>query len=843
MNHLSVLSRLTLLSALLAIPSISLGQASSTPAGISQESWSAIKAVHEADLHQVKRTESGHQAHNPGQDWSTEFDGEGFVVQPGGFDWTWGLQLMSFGFEGEVVAVEREAKASAEGNRMTYDWTSNVQEWYINDRRGLEHGYTVQSQPAKGSRDGAPLTFTLNVRGNLSAQVQADGQGVWFLDAKGVAAVTYSGLHVHDALGIDQPARIESSGESIRFVVDDSNAQYPLTIDPTAQQAYLKASNTDAGDKFGWAIAASGDLVVIGAPEEDSLATGVDGNQSDNSGIDCGAAYIFRRVGNSWVQEAYLKASNTDDYDEFGYSVGISGNRVVIGASGEASGSLGVNGNQSDNGRWASGAAYVFVESNGVWSQEAYLKASNTAFLDVFGFSVAISGDLIVVGARNEGSASTGVNGNQADNSAARAGAAYVFRLTTGSWAQEAYLKASNTDAEDRFGGAIAVSDGLVVVGSAYEDSASTGINGIQSDNSASNSGAVYVYRSVAGVWSQEAYIKASNAELEDWFGYSVAAADGQIITSAVFEDSNATGAGGNQADNSILQSGAAYIFAENAGTWIQTAYLKASNPDMTDNFGRTVGISGSRAVVGSHVESSSAPGINPGGFDNNTGQSGSAYLFEQAGGVWNINTQITASNPGAYDRFGTTAAISGDLLVIGAPGEASSSTGIGGDQSDDSASSAGAAYVFNLDAPVATFCEPTAANSVGLHGQISMTGSLLVGDNAFSLHVDGLPQNQTGYFVNSQSMGYLHVVAGSQGSLCVGLGNSPLGRHNRSHEIRNTGAAGAFGLTLDLTDIPTASGARAVIAGETWNFQAWYRDMNPNQTSNFSNGLAVQFE
>ncbi|MBN1537194.1 MAG: FG-GAP repeat protein, partial [Anaerolineales bacterium] len=142
----------------------------------------------------------------------------------------------------------------------------------------------------------------------------------------------------------------------------------------------------------------------------------------------------------------------------------------------------------------ASGAAYVFVRSNGDWSQQAYLKASNTGANDTFGESVAISGDTVVVGARNEDSSATGVDGDQTDNSASNAGAAYVFVRSNGDWSQQAYLKASNTEADDRFGERVSISGDTVVVGAYFEDSSATGVNGDQTDSSASNAGAVYLF-------------------------------------------------------------------------------------------------------------------------------------------------------------------------------------------------------------------------------------------------------------------------------------------------------------------------------------------------------------
>ena len=165
------------------------------------------------------------------------------------------------------------------------------------------------------------------------------------------------------------------------------------------QQAYLKASNTGTGDLFGYSVAVSGDTVVVGAVQESSNATGVNGNQSDNSALNSGAAYVFVRSGTNWSQQAYLKASNTGAGDTFGCSVAVSGDTVVVGAPNEDSNATGVNGNQSNNSATDSGAAYVFVRSGTNWTQQAYLKASNTGTDDNFGVSAAVSGDTVVVGA------------------------------------------------------------------------------------------------------------------------------------------------------------------------------------------------------------------------------------------------------------------------------------------------------------------------------------------------------------------------------------------------------------------------------------------------------------
>ena len=240
----------------------------------------------------------------------------------------------------------------------------------------------------------------------------------------------------------------------------------------------------------------------MGAHGESSAATGINGNQVDNSAPDAGAVYVFTRSGSTWSQQTYLKASNTNAGDQFGrLALSADGSTLAVGAWSEDSSATGINGNQADNGASGAGAVYVFTRSGTTWSQQAYIKASNSDVSDVgdtFGWSVALSADgsTLAVGAYGESSAATGINGNQVDNSAPDAGAVYVFTRSGSTWNQQTYLKASNTNANDWFGQGVALSaDGsTLAVGAWDEASAATGINGNQADNSAPEAGAVYVY-------------------------------------------------------------------------------------------------------------------------------------------------------------------------------------------------------------------------------------------------------------------------------------------------------------------------------------------------------------
>ena len=496
-----------------------------------------------------------------------------------------------------------------------------------------------------------------------------------------------------EALGFDEPSDAASSDAALSAI---------------AQQAYVKASNTGAGDSFGESVAlsADGSTLAVGANGEASAATGIDGNQADNSAVQAGAAYVFTRSGTTWSQQAYVKASNPGTGDFFGFSVALSGDgaTLAVGAYQESSAATGIDGNQADNSAPDAGAVYVFTRSGTTWSQEAYVKASNTGAGDCFGESVALSADgsRLVVGAYQEASAATGINGDQADTSAPSAGAVYVYTRSGTTWTQQAYVKASNTDAGDDFGFSVALSaDGATLaVGASEEASAATGIDGNQADNSTTNAGAVYVFARSGTTWSQQAYVKASNAGTEDFFGYSVAvSADGSTLAvSASSEFSAATGIDGNQADKSAPHAGAAYVFTRSGSTWSQEAYVKASNTEAGFLFGGSVALSadGSTLVAGAVQEPSAATGIDGNQADHSTVQAGAVYVFTRSG-TWSQEAYVKASNTGVYDEYGTSVALSSDAstLAVGARGEYSAATGIDGSQADNTAISAGAVYVY----------------------------------------------------------------------------------------------------------------------------------------------------
>ena len=694
------------------------------PDRLSSSDWSSIRAAFAAGRHAAAVIVGGHRADNPGQQWSTRFDGRGFTTDPDAGGWSWGLELERWGFAGQERSVAEPPRVRAEGPRVSYDWAGDLTEWYVNDTRGLEHGYTVHRRP-QGADGSGPLAFTLSVRGGLRPEVLPGGRGLRFLDRQGAAALTYTGLTGFDADGRELCAGFEASPGRVRILIDESGARYPLTIDPLAQQAYLKASNTNVLDNFGFAVSVSGDTAVVGAPSESSQATGVNGDQGNNEGIQAGAAYVFVRNGSTWSQEAYLKASNTGNNHVFGYSVAVSGDTIVVGGPGEMSLGTGVNGNQDNFGAQGSGAAYVFVRNGSTWSQEAYFKASNADAEDQFGISVAVSGDTVVVGAPQESSGATGVDGDQSDDDKQWAGAAYVFVRNGTTWSQEAYLKASNTDFFDRFGSAVALSNDTLVVGSPEEDSAATGVNGDQNNEGIPFSGAAYVFVRSGTNWSQAAYLKASNPDVNDFFGTSLSISGDTVVIGAGGEDSNATGVNGDQTNDDIQRAGAAYVFVRNGTAWSQEAYLKASNTDSPgDGFGEAVSVSGDTIVVGAFNESSNATGVN-GDEDNDAAtSSGAAYVFSRSGTTWSQAAYLKASNTGPGDHFGSAVALAGGTVVVGARAERSDATGVNGDGNNDNAPHSGAAYVLET-APtqVSAYCTGK-LNSAGCVPTMGWSGS-----------------------------------------------------------------------------------------------------------------------
>jgi hypothetical protein len=386
-----------------------------------------------------------------------------------------------------------------------------------------------------------------------------------------------------------------------------------------------------AEDAFGRAVAIDGSTAVVGAPFD------------DDRGLNSGSVYLFQRDQgglNGWGQAGKLTVPDGNVGDEFGIAVSVSGDHLVVGA--QRSNIAGTN----------RGAAYVYRRAQpgaGPWTQAAALTASDANFQDLFGAAVAVSGDWIVVGAKED------------DDRGAQSGSAYVFGRNAGgtdNWGQVAKLTASDGAANDLFGGAVAIFGDFIVVG------AEAG------DGLVANSGAAYVFARNAGGtnnWGQVAKLTANDGALNDSFGISVAIHGDRVLV------------GANKDDAPLADSGSAYIFERNAGGaghWGQVAKLVAQDPAVGDQFGISVSLWEDRALVGAH-------------FEDDAGQeSGAAYVFwrhENGAGAWGQVAKIGAGDGAADDRFGFSLSLTDDLALIGAF------------KNDPRGMDSGSAYVFGL--------------------------------------------------------------------------------------------------------------------------------------------------
>jgi hypothetical protein len=503
-------------------------------------------------------------------------------------------------------------------------------------------------------------------------------------------------------------AACDADGDGSGGDVDPDNGDpcVPSTLVAAcdAVEVFLKASNTGVDDQFGYSVSVSADgkVLAVGAIWEDSSGIGV-GTTPDEGASKSGAVYVYTRSGGNWIFEAFLKASNTGANDQFGRSVSLSadGNTLAVGALYEDSSGTGV-GSTPDEGASDSGAVYVYTRSGGNWIVEAFLKASNTGADDQFGSSVSLSanGNTLAVGADLEASSGTGV-GSTPDEGAFGSGAVYVYTRSGGIWIFEAFLKASNAGALDYFGYSVSLSaDGnTLAVGANNEASSGTGV-GSTPDEGTQDSGAVYVYTRSGGAWTFEAFLKASNTGVFDYFGYSVSlSADGNTLAvGAILEDSSGTGVGSTP-DEGASGSGAVYVYTRSGGNWVFEAFVKASNTGVNDQFGRSVSLSadGNTLAVSALSEDSSGTGVGS-TPDEGASDSGAVYVYTRSGGAWIFEDFVKAGNTGASDKFGSAVSLSadGNTLAVGADFEASSGTGVGSTP-DEGASDSGAVYVYRL--------------------------------------------------------------------------------------------------------------------------------------------------
>ncbi|NEO97557.1 MAG: hypothetical protein F6K58_02360 [Symploca sp. SIO2E9] len=380
------------------------------------------------------------------------------------------------------------------------------------------------------------------------------------------------------------------------------------------QTQKIQASDKEASDYFGYSVAISGEWAIVGAYKEDT------------GGQNAGAAYIFHYQNGQWEETQKLLASDKEADDFFGRSVAISGEWAIVGAY------------EEDTGGQNAGAAYIFHYQNGQWEETQKLLASDNEADDLFGSSVAISGEWAIVGAYEE------------DTGGQNAGAAYIFHYQNGQWEETQKLLASDKETNDNFGYSVAISGDRAIVGAFVEDTGGQ------------NAGAAYIFHYQNGQWEETQKLLASDNKASDYFGYSVAISGDRAIVGAFAEGTGVAG------------GGAAYIFHYQNGQWEETQKLLASDKEGYDLFGSSVAISGEWAIVGADQE------------DTGGQNAGAAYIFHYQNGQWEETQKLLASDKEGYDLFGYSVAISGDRAIVGAYEE------------DTGGQNAGAAYIFTQD-------------------------------------------------------------------------------------------------------------------------------------------------
>ncbi len=393
----------------------------------------------------------------------------------------------------------------------------------------------------------------------------------------------------------------------LRFAVATSVALLAApgfgAVNSFVQQQQLVAADGAAFDQFGSAVAISGDTAVVGAPYDT-----VGGNYHQ------GSVYVFIRSGSTWTQQAQLFASNGSAGDEFGWSVAIDGDTIVVGAD-----AYDVFANTDQ------GSAYVFTRSGTTWTQQAQLFANDGSGTDrdYFGVAVAVKGDTAIVGAYLDDYLS---NINQ--------GSAYVFVRSGTAWSLQQHLLAGDGAAVDEFGASVALDGETALVG-AWSKTVGSNVQ----------QGAAYVFVRSGTVWTQQAKLTADDGQAQDFFGVSVGLSGDTAIAGADWHDFSGQ-----------TNQGAAYVFVRNGTTWSQQQRLIAADGAANDEFGHSVAISGNTVAVGAWLHDVS--GI----LDQ-----GMVYTFTRAGTVWTQDQQVSAADGLAGDQFGTAVSLTDTTLVAGA--------------------------------------------------------------------------------------------------------------------------------------------------------------------------------
>jgi len=346
--------------------------------------------------------------------------------------------------------------------------------------------------------------------------------------------------------------------------------------------------------RFGYSVSIDRDRALVGG--------------IDQAGGD-GAAVIFERSGNSWIETAFLRPPPGPNANkQFGVSVSLSGDRALIGAD-------------RDTGPSSGGSAYVFDFDGVNWSNSAKLTVEDPDSNNGFGNSVSLDGDRALIGASLDSA-----NGQYA-------GAAYIFDFNGSTWRESALLTPSDIQEQARFGTSVSLSGDRALIG------AVSGLGG-----TIDFAGAAYVFDFDGAAWAQSAKLSANEPQGGAEFGASASLAENRALI------------GAPRTTDIDTPTGAAFVFDFDGSDWNPSKKIIASDGEFGDRFGQSVSLSGDRALIGAHFA------------DNGGGGQGVAYLFEYGDSAWNEISKLTSIDCGCVGRFGFAASISGDRALLGAP-------------------------------------------------------------------------------------------------------------------------------------------------------------------------------
>ncbi|UJR79575.1 hypothetical protein [Sandaracinus amylolyticus] len=545
----------------------------------------------------------------------------------------WGEAVVSVGVieiaRGDArVALDEVATVEVEGARV-HARRGAVDELFVHGAPGIEHAIAVHEVPAGAGA----LEVVVALEGATSLDVHERGARV--RDDAGRESLAYEGLRAWDARGVELVARMERDARGVRLLIDDAGAALPIVIDPViaAPRGVLTASDAMPEDELGRSVALDGDVMVVGAPYR----------------MDRGAAYVFERDGaGAWVQRTILTPPALFADDDAGRAVAISGDTIVIASPNDDHPMYG-----------EAGAVDVFRRAaSGAWMHEQRIEnPAPTTYGERFGSSVAIAGDLLVVGANNDRNFFVG------------GGGAYTYVRTGTTWTAEATLQWDTVSSNDSFGTSVATDGTRIVVGAPYDDGFTRDDEGYLRENV----GAAFVFvRSGATTWVQEARLASEPERTWEHVGQSVAIDGDRVIAGATGADDD---------EGLISNRGVAYVFVLRGGAWEDEARLlpvPATDWTTYAEFGASVALEGTIAVVG-------APGLTRPSLGRSPGF---AYVYARAGTSWSAISDVTGTV--RTESFGQSVALDGSTIAVGAPEEDASATAV--DQ--------GAVYVYEVSEP-----------------------------------------------------------------------------------------------------------------------------------------------